>query len=355
MKGWSRQWTRATGGQTGAPPTVPGKALGQFGKQVPGSSAEMALRRIVLASPQEGARLAGGLLQCPPIMRLLAVCAALLATPVMAQLTLTLNDGAEVSFPASSCSTTVRLKWTVAGTPCSALRLWSTTGTTCGNDPGSNDVELLNLSAADVTTAGNTREESKQVAAFFAPSDGGQVCGAATTLKFKVCGHYKLPAGISGCGTPTDATPAAPPTLIYDGQKPSPPTVTVTPLDSSLSVRVTSTETDLATYTVKAAEPESGFSRSEESAASSSTTVVVDGLTNDTEYEVTATATDKVGNVSDPSEVALGVPITTFGAWEKYKDSGGQERGGCGAAGSGMALLSILGVALIRWFSGRRG
>ena len=67
------------------------------------------------------------------------------------------------------------------------------------------------------------------------------------------------------------------------------------------------------------------------------------GLVIGTEYGVDVTAYSGTGTPSEPSSIAVGIPLNAFDYWEKYKAMGGLDEGGC-AAGSGGAL-SLLAVA----------
>jgi uncharacterized protein (TIGR03382 family) len=81
--------------------------------------------------------------------------------------------------------------------------------------------------------------------------------------------------------------------------------------------------------------------------------IQVEDLENDVVYELRAFSIDVVGNVSETATTAEGTPTKTFGFYEKYRLSGGQETGGCGATGGGLAgsaMLAVLGF----WLSSRR-
>jgi uncharacterized protein (TIGR03382 family) len=311
---------------------------------------------------QEAARLAGGLLESPSIMRLLAVCLVLLSAPVMAQaIVLTVNgQNTSATISSRSCADNIAVTWRVAQAPCSGdLQVWSTTTGTCGDTRGTNDYEIVTLSASTVQgIAGLTRTESFAISNLFTSngSDGGAVaCGAAQDLSIKVCGSLRINTGIAGCQTTPEKANL---TVTYDGTPPPRPTIAeIVPLDSSLSVRVTTGAPDIASFKLYYSDSGSGAAKLPGPSAAStdgSKIITLPNLQNGTTYFVTATVTDEAGNESPESDAMQGVPINTVGGWGAYKAGGGAETGGCSAAGGGLAL-SVAVLALVRGLSRRRG
>ena len=81
--------------------------------------------------------------------------------------------------------------------------------------------------------------------------------------------------------------------------------------------------------------------------------IQLEGLENNKTYELRAYATDEANNTSEPPTTANVTPIKTYGFLELYNENGGQETGGCGAVGGGVAggaVLAVLGF----WLSSRR-
>lgn len=70
-------------------------------------------------------------------------------------------------------------------------------------------------------------------------------------------------------------------------------------------------------------------------------------LVNGTSYDVQVRAVDKSGNVGACSNVVTGTPQQIDDFWRLYKKDGGSESGGCAQAGSGLALLGLLGAAVL--------
>jgi MYXO-CTERM domain-containing protein len=76
------------------------------------------------------------------------------------------------------------------------------------------------------------------------------------------------------------------------------------------------------------------------------TTATIQGLANDTPYDVDVIAYSLGGNPSPPSTPRLTAsPVPTADFWTVYKDRGGQEQGGCGGGPGG--LVSLLGLAAL--------
>lgn len=80
----------------------------------------------------------------------------------------------------------------------------------------------------------------------------------------------------------------------------------------------------------------------------------LEGLTNHVEYRVAVRAVDDKGNQSEFSLPQVGIPLPSDGFWERYKQAGGDEEGGCsassGGASAGWLLLFLLALA---WRRGR--
>lgn len=83
--------------------------------------------------------------------------------------------------------------------------------------------------------------------------------------------------------------------------------------------------------------------------------LTIEGLRNGVTYEVAVRAIDENGNESAPSALLQGTPLRTVGFWDLYKEAGGEEEGGCNAAG-GPAWLGLMAAGLFfaSRFNGRR-
>jgi MYXO-CTERM domain-containing protein len=74
-------------------------------------------------------------------------------------------------------------------------------------------------------------------------------------------------------------------------------------------------------------------------------------LQNDAGYSVTILAKDTYGNVSAPSDAAVGFPVPSEDFYEHYRNSGGSADGGGGCASGGTpAAVAVLALALALFF-----
>jgi hypothetical protein len=141
----------------------------------------------------------------------------------------------------------------------------------------------------------------------------------------------------------------------FDTQPPPKPTITaVTPRDAALGVTVTAEEdaTVLVTASLPGTDGGTGTEVASDTTTATEGLANLEGLENGVTYQIVARATDVAGNStnSDPSE---GTPIKSNGFFEAYVGANGQETGGCGAAGGGLAGGAVL-AALGFWLSRRK-
>jgi hypothetical protein len=157
--------------------------------------------------------------------------------------------------------------------------------------------------------------------------------------------------GIYGCQlggtTPLPATPQA--TIVYDAVAPEVPTIgAVTSLDSGLRVEVQfSSDTSLVDVRYREQGTEAWLAAGRISSGEGGITITQ--LSNNLSYVVEAKATDAAGNQSEWSALKTGTPAATSGFWRTYKESGGTETGGCGAAGAGGLLSGVLVLLGLLW------
>lgn len=267
-----------------------------------------------------------------------------------------------------NCTTNRSVTWTRAGNFCDSIFLWvSGTDEACSGEPGADDLLLNTLSATDTSTTGTTKAFSaSQVLA-----RSSTTCEAQTTEKrFRICATTKKANsnGTSGCESTATSVGTPVITFILDPEPPQVPSVpTATGLDGALSVRVTP-PSDATTMRVQVqalgaggdadagTDPGGGVAPVGDAIlsaeqATDNPVFRVEGLQNGVTYEVRALAIDRAGNSSGLSEAAQGTPIASSGFFGAYVGAGGDETGGCGAAGgsiAGGAALAILGMWLSR-------
>lgn len=262
------------------------------------------------------------------------------------------------------CATNRTVTWTRAGTFCDSVFLWvSGTDESCSGEPGSDDLELATLSATDTTTTGTETFSASQVLA-----RASATCESQTTeRRFRLCATTKRAnTTTTGCESTASSvgTPAV--TFILDPVPPQVPSApTAVGLDEALSVRVTP-PSDATTMRVQVQALSAGTDAGtdadggagtvgdpilSEEQATDNPVFRVENLQNGVTYEVRALAFDRAGNRSGLSDAVQGTPIASSGFFGAYVNAGGDETGGCGAAGgsiAGGAALAILGMWLSR-------
>jgi uncharacterized protein (TIGR03382 family) len=137
----------------------------------------------------------------------------------------------------------------------------------------------------------------------------------------------------------------------YDGKPPAAPTIEAIGLDRAARVTLTA-PSDAATGAVVVYDG-GGSEVGRAAWTKGQGAVQVDGLANDVTYQVEATVSDEAGNPSPASARVEVKPTKTYGYMERYELAGGQETGGCGAVGGGVAggaVLAVLGF----WLFSRR-
>lgn len=290
-----------------------------------------------------------------PLIVFTTLCASTALGQTTAQISLTLpNGGTAIRAPREPCDRTQTVTYTYASTTsvvCSDLKIWLVQGTSCSDEPSGTFKLLKTVSQGDLATqyTGPVSFNVGDLPGF----TGGVTCPANDREDtYRVCASVKLPGGSLGneCGAGSFQRDDL--EVVYDAKPPSAPTLgDVTPLDSALSVSVTSPDDAEFVRVSVTAEDGSGSKTVEKPGELK--TVRVEGLKNGVKYTVVARAVDEASNESAPSAAKEGTPEPTRGFLDRYDEAGGQEMGGCGAAGGGVAgslVLAVLGF----WLSSRR-
>ena len=134
-----------------------------------------------------------------------------------------------------------------------------------------------------------------------------------------LCASVQLNDTTNACsGTVVTGTPS-PLTIRYDNVPPAPPTVTITPLDSQLSVRLAPSDpSDTISYfrAQYAVEPADGgtpnYIASGGNVAANNPVVTISGLVNGTNYLVQGFSIDEATNQSAASAAVTGTPVVTL-------------------------------------------
>jgi len=290
---------------------------------------------------------------------LLITAAVLVSTAASAQTGVQVNlrfaNGTEtLTVSPGDCGTRrVVVTWTSSGTACQELALWLTEGSECKETADAQTTTRRTLTSIPQTTLNSSRTGTFEFAVSELPfsSQGDAGTGACGVLDveqaFRVCGSTKATDFVGSCST--TVTKASPGKLTYDAKPPSAPTIeSVSQLDQALRVQVTGT-TDVNQVRLVVLRDGLEVTRKTQGTGS----IQVEQLENEVTYQLEAYAIDAAGNVSATAATAEGTPTKTLGFYEKYRQSGGTETGGCGATGGGLAgsaMLAVLGF----WLSSRR-
>nr|WP_240356749.1 MXAN_2561 family MXYO-CTERM-anchored protein [Myxococcus eversor] len=269
----------------------------------------------------------------------------------------------EIVVSKQTCADLRTVTWTRTGAlACSSLIFWLSPDN-CTGEPGTGDLVLGNeVPQGDTTTLSGTLQ-LRMSDALAASSPTLSCSTQAENKSYKLCASTEKQDSTLDCddersniGQPTitfTLDPVAPP---------APALPAVTGLDSALSVSVT-VSGDASQMKVQVVELVQGGEDGgtvtagelvvEKTQTIDNTVFRMDGLVNGKLYGVQAIAYDKAGNPSDESPLATGSPIPSDGFFAAYREAGGQETGGCGAGGGGLALGAVV-AALGFWMMSRR-
>lgn len=289
-------------------------------------------------------------------MRILLISAAVLfSSAAFGQVQIQSPTGTDtLSVGPGQCEESRTFTWRATGTFCADLSLWLTRDTDCKESASAQSAgSTFELSSVPLTTLRNgTGNETFDVAdlPIFSSADGGTACGASgISATVRLCGATKQSTDFIGtCNTAVKAT--TPLKITYDTQAPGAPTIeSVNPLDKSLQVEVTAPDdaTEVALVVFRDGTEVTSVTQGVDQGR-----ITVKNLVNNVTYQLEAYSIDAAGNRSTEAATAEGMPVKTFGFYEKYREAGGAETG-CGATGGGMAggaLLSVLGF----WLFSRR-
>jgi uncharacterized protein (TIGR03382 family) len=268
-----------------------------------------------------------------------------------------------LSFPASAttlayglpgCNNSVRVTWTATGfgsSACNSLQLWVANGQACADSPGTSATDggtdlILGTFSLNTQTTGTGDFVVSNM-----PGVTGKNCNDAIDVKNYVCASVQYRTTVGGNCSTAQATPNL--VIRYDNVPPDPPTISADGLDGKISVHFAyngSGASDVLNWLAEyGVEPPGGgdpavWNRTSQ-ISTSKTSNPIEGLLNGTTYLVRGYAFDEVSNSSAPSASVEATPEHSSGFWEEYKNDGGQEVGGCSAAGA--AVPSAIGVMAV--------
>ena len=252
------------------------------------------------------------------------------------------------TFGRDDCTSTasVGLTWTSSATPASPVagnneiyRVWVSTNTNCPATGTPLSATQLG-SDIDAVTATQSYLTALTRQSFIAEA-GITACTADQTIS--VCVQHLAGGAAKAVASGSAELQVEPP--------PVPVNVVVAPGDSALfvswaagtnSISGTNRIVAAVSYNVTAVVAQGNtLARTQNSVDRSHR---IDGLTNNTVYNVTVTSLSAGGNESAPSATVSGTPEPVSDFWDLYAKAKGPEQGGCGGGPAG--LVSLLGVAL---------
>ncbi|WP_164017357.1 MXAN_2561 family MXYO-CTERM-anchored protein [Pyxidicoccus trucidator] len=297
-------------------------------------------------------------------MRFLLVGLLLFASTALGQtLTLTVNNTPTTNQPLGlnslDCDRDLDLDWTFAGVACEPLQLWVTTSGSCREEPATGDYVLEDVPEANVSTPGTVvRSIDVSRLPIFSGTDGGTgTCETASVEQtMRVCGATFVANALNPTACDVSVKVSTAPLLRFDTKAPPKPAISaVSARDSALGVTVTAesdTTVKVSAYPLDA-DGGVGTEVSSDETTSTEGTAELLGLENGVTYRVVAVATDVAKNASEPSDPSEGTPVASNGFYGGYLGAGGDETGGCGATGGGIAGGAVL-AALGFWLSRRK-
>jgi hypothetical protein len=307
----------------------------------------------------------------PAMRRALLVALAGLALPASANAQTITTDsttiaiaqctGAASTDPPLSADLSLGLTWTVAAVSNSTVaqgdiyRLYAagtqpaagqtsngTTGTSCTLDVNGAGINS-NQFGSDMTVTSTVVSGTQTFSMAEVASKAGYDCTTASSAPVYLCVQWLSSASaVKGYATATVTLDRTAP--------PAPTSVSTTPGDSVLHVGCSagsgspSTSNFIAKATSVANPAEIHYSNK----ASSCSDVVLENLTNGQQYSVVVWGVSASNNPSAASEPATGAPVQTDDFWNRYRNAGGRDSGGCSTAAGAASLLSALGLLALR-------
>lgn len=275
----------------------------------------------------------------------LSLAAALLLPGAVAAATLTVEEPL-VSRAAclAGASTTLALDWDLGGATGASIELLGSAASGCAEEDATTAVLADGISTSQTyypaSGDADIRLDDLLAAA-------GADAGGCDGDDFRVYVCLRL---LDASGSEVAAATAA---VTWQLERPPPPTGVATTVGEN-ALHVSWTAGDAVTGASASSESYGVFASAGgvivSSAATSDTTLRLEGLENWTTYDVWVVAYSEAGNQSDASESVAGTPQPVYDFFEVYEAAGGAERGGCshGPAGFLGFALAFLTLALLR-------
>jgi hypothetical protein len=265
----------------------------------------------------------------------------------------------------TDCAYSVSGSWTGTSltSACTSLQIWLTSSS-CGAAPSTTNspADVVVYTAQAGTLAGGLTSDSFSFVFDTLPSFSTNSCGSVVDFTNILCAAVTIAATGGACtGTTAEASPV---NIRYDNVPPDPPTVSIVPLDTQLSVKLVAagsgtTASDIQYFQVQyALELADGglgdYIPVGGNIAASNARVTINNLVDGNSYVVVGYSIDEASNVSANSTPVVGTPVLTYGFYANYLADGGQP-GGCGdAAGGGPSTAGLL-IVIVFALARRRG
>ncbi len=221
------------------------------------------------------------------------------------------------------CEDLVQVTWNtqVSGVPCSDLTFWLAEGECAETPPAQSDASFTRFTPVPLSTWSAQNQGTFTFRVKELPLFKSESCGGAKEKTYRLCAHFQY--GSFTCDSKSNAKMSSPPTITYDGVAPEVPTIDgVDEQDSALTIAF-SAPSDATLVRIELREHLTADFVEKAAVAASLGRVKVTQLSNGTTYDVQARAEDAAGNVSEPSELAVGTPRRTEGFFTRYRRASG--------------------------------
>lgn len=270
------------------------------------------------------------------------------------QITITIPGSVDgtTSLGPDDCARVLPANWTnnsASTLRCEELLFWLTTSSSCGNRPSSSDA-IVESDLQPDQQSGTVDLAVSQLPAFTSGTEPLTCPQPDLEETWRLCASYRTAPGLtSDACIDTNmfyVKVAQPPVIEFDTRAPAAPVFdSVTPLDGEAAVSLSAGSDALFVDVTATAEGHPTRTLTMDARTANGR---LSPLENGVEYTVVATARDQAGNVSGESEPQTVTPLPTAGFWQRYKEAGGEETGGCSHAGGGaLAFVSLLSLARV--------
>jgi hypothetical protein len=238
--------------------------------------------------------------------------------------------------------------------PCSAMRIWATTANSCAATPATGDREFDSVPVQALSLvqqfSGSFTINIGQLPGFAAGSATPCDSAATKNVTHLICSVTQTSPNCFGAGgfpVPQQATNGSPLSIVLDVEAPNAPILSEPrSIDKGLRIAVSASSDTVGLIPFVREQGTMEFSQRSRTTLGGSKELQLEGLLNDTTYDVKVQAVDAAGNVSADSGLISGTPRRVVGFWAAYRDAGGTDMGGCHSTPGLLApLLALLALS----------